>query len=271
MSCVACYARELMTSIAELFSWAELPWSEVSETQIIPKILNREKLLIPNSRCPDAMYEAMLACWRLGLFMRVVVVGIHNVRTDPQARPSGEELHALIQDMHDSDPRASHIVWPSDLSEHVALGQHALNPEDVEMNDMMERMEVPASAVTTVSTLGEGEFGLVQLGLLKASHMRNTSWTTPPSGNKDVIRVAVKTTKADLGPEQQRQFVAEGKLLCAFSHPGIVRALAVCFKQQPAFIVTELMPGGDLLHYLIEHSEQLRDDAVVRAVDVIVL
>ena len=53
------------------------------------------------------------------------------------------------------------------------------------------------------------------------------------------------------------------RLLCAFSHTGIVRALAVCFKQQPAFIVTELMPGGDMLHYLIEHARALSSDTVV--------
>ena len=162
-------------------------------------------------------------------------------------------------------------MWPRDLSERITLGQQTLNPEDAEISDLLERMEVPASAVTTVSTLGEGEFGLVQLGLLKAEHLRNAPGVPPQHGSKEVIRVAVKTTKADLGLEQQRQFVAEGKLLCAFRHPGIVRALAVCFKQQPSFIVTELMPGGDLEHYLEEHSEQLRDDVVVCADDVNVM
>ena len=41
----------------------------MAETQIIPKILNREKLIIPSILCPDGMYEAMLLCWRLGACM----------------------------------------------------------------------------------------------------------------------------------------------------------------------------------------------------------
>ena len=83
--------------------------------------------------------------------------------------------------------------------------------QDVELNDVMERMEVPASAVTTLSILGEGEFGLVQLGLLNTAYTRNTSAITSRSETGDAMRVAVKTTKAGLGLEQQRQFETEGR------------------------------------------------------------
>ena len=59
--------------IAEIFSWAELPWTDVPETQIIPKILNREKL-VKSELCPDAVYEVMLSCWKIGLMKQSMVI-----------------------------------------------------------------------------------------------------------------------------------------------------------------------------------------------------
>ena len=35
-----------------------------------------------------------------------------------------------------------------------------------------------------------------------------------------------------------------------FSHPNIVKILAVCVDNDPVFIIMELMPAGDLLKFL---------------------
>ena len=166
------------------------------------------------------------------------------------------------------------LVWPEDLSERVNIGQQTLDPQAIEINDIVEKLEVPKSAITVIKTLGSGEFGLVQLAELTISsvtHEPNVAWIKQHQGqgsmsskNFDKIRVAVKSTKEDLGAEQQKQFETEAKLLCALSHPGIVRALAVCFKQQPAFIALELMAGGDLRQYLIDRKEHLQEDIMVK-------
>ena len=42
-----------------------------------------------------------------------------------------------------------------------------------------------------------------------------------------------------------------------FNHPNIVKVLGVCVENDPVYIIMELMPGGDLLHFLrdarVEH------------------
>ena len=53
--------------LLELFTWAELPWNGFADAEIIPKIQLRDKLPHPGPICPDAVYQAMLACWKLGI------------------------------------------------------------------------------------------------------------------------------------------------------------------------------------------------------------
>lgn len=81
--------------------------------------------------------------------------------------------------------------------------------------------------------LGKGNFGDVYSGTLKDNGRR----------------VAVKTCRSEHIPECQ-QFLAEAKILKQYNHPNIVRLLGVCAEKEPVFIVMELMPGGDFLHFL---------------------
>jgi len=85
--------------------------------------------------------------------------------------------------------------------------------------------------------LGKGNFGDVFSGTLKDSG----------------TRVAVKTCRSEHIPEAQ-QFMAEAKILKQYNHPNIVRLLGVCAEKEPVFIVMELMPGGDFLHFLRKHG-----------------
>ena len=85
--------------------------------------------------------------------------------------------------------------------------------------------------------LGKGNFGDVYSGTLKDSGRR----------------VAVKTCRSEHIPEAQ-QFLAEAKILKQYDHPNIVRLLGVCADKEPVFIVMELMPGGDFLHFLRKHG-----------------
>ena len=85
--------------------------------------------------------------------------------------------------------------------------------------------------------LGKGNFGDVFSGTLKDSGKR----------------VAVKTCRSEHIPEAQ-QFLAEAKILKQYNHPNIVRLLGVCTEKEPVYIVMELMPGGDFLHFLRKYG-----------------
>ena len=81
--------------------------------------------------------------------------------------------------------------------------------------------------------LGKGNFGDVYSGTLKDSG----------------TRVAVKTCRSEHIPAAQ-QFLGEAEILKQYDHPNIVRLLGVCTDKEPVYIVMELMPGGDFLHFL---------------------
>jgi serine/threonine protein kinase len=132
---------------------------------------------------------------------------------------------------------------------------------------------VDRGAVTVTKTLGEGEFGLVQLGVLDVSVIRDqqvVNWILlhqtrfqASASSSTSIKVAVKCIHEDQPLSAVGEFETEARLLSAFSHPNIVKVLAVCFKSAPAFIALELM-AGDLLSYLTEHSAQLKNEIQVQ-------
>ena len=59
---------------AEMFSWAKLPWEEVTDNEVIPLIQRRVKLPYPGPICPQPIYDVMLSCWKLGLSVLFVVM-----------------------------------------------------------------------------------------------------------------------------------------------------------------------------------------------------
>ena len=81
--------------------------------------------------------------------------------------------------------------------------------------------------------LGKGNFGDVYSGTVRDSGRR----------------VAVKTCRSEHIPAAQ-QFLGEAEILKQYDHPNIVRLLGVCTDKEPVYIVMELMPGGDFLHFL---------------------
>ena len=155
------------------------------------------------------------------------------------------------------------LQWPN-LMDKVKLGHVALDLAASDANDRFERMQVDHDAVTVFKTLGEGEFGLVQLGQLRIVAVRSrgvlesliSHWQSSRQNKEDFVDVAIKTTKSDLPEKEIAQFESEARLLCAFTHPNIVSVLGVCFATKPAFIVLELM-GGDLRSFMMDHKSEL--------------
>ena len=64
----------------------------------------------------------------------------------------------------------------------------------------------------------------------------------------DTTSVAVKTTKLD-STETERLY-KEMKILKQLSHPNMIELYAVCTKEEPIYIITELTKHGNLLQYL---------------------
>ena len=60
--------------------------------------------------------------------------------------------------------------------------------------------------------------------------------------------VAIKTLKP--GTMSAAAFLDEAQIMKKLRHPKLVRLYAVCTKDEPIYIVTELMSNGSLLHFL---------------------
>jgi len=60
--------------------------------------------------------------------------------------------------------------------------------------------------------------------------------------------VAIKTLKP--GMMQPAEFLREAAIMKQLHHPKLVALYAVCSKDEPILIITELMNGGSLLHCL---------------------
>ena len=60
--------------------------------------------------------------------------------------------------------------------------------------------------------------------------------------------VAIKTLKPDTMSSQK--FLEEAQIMKTCQHDKLVKLYAVCTKEEPIYIVTELMTHGSLLDYL---------------------
>ena len=91
--------------------------------------------------------------------------------------------------------------------------------------------EIDRHTLRLMKKLGAGRFGEVWMG----------EWNgkTP---------VAIKAFKEGIMPIEE--FLKEVKLMISFRHPNLIQLYAVCTKEEPIYLVTELMKYGSLLDYL---------------------
>ena len=61
-------------------------------------------------------------------------------------------------------------------------------------------------------------------------------------------KVAIKTLKE--GTMQPGKFLEEAEIMKKLIHPKLVQLFAVCSREEPIYIVTELMENGSLLEFL---------------------
>ncbi|OCT62507.1 protein-tyrosine kinase 6 [Xenopus laevis] len=104
----------------------------------------------------------------------------------------------------------------------------------------LDEWERPKEEFTLVRQLGMGNFGYVHEGLWKGK-----------------LKVAIKTIKRDV--TSQDLFVKETGFLKTLHHKNLLSLYAVCSVSDPYYIVTELVPKGDLLKYLRDSEEDELD------------
>ncbi|PVD35762.1 hypothetical protein C0Q70_02725 [Pomacea canaliculata] len=103
-------------------------------------------------------------------------------------------------------------------------------PRDRPMVHFRE-LEVNRDAVRLSDRVGAGCFGEVWKGKLR-----------------NVIDVAIKTLKP--GTMSTEAFLGEADIMHRLRHKKLVQLLAVCTREEPIWIITELMVNGALLTYL---------------------
>ena len=102
-----------------------------------------------------------------------------------------------------------------------------------------ESWEIDRKSICLVKKLGAGQFGKVWMGI----------WN-------DTTEVAVKALKP--GTMDASEFLEEAALIKKFRHQNLVQLYAVCTKEEPIYIITELMKHGSLLEYLRGDGHSLK-------------
>jgi serine/threonine protein kinase len=105
-------------------------------------------------------------------------------------------------------------------------------------------LEISLDTLEVREVIGQGNYGLVRVGMLKASHEK----------------VAIKSVKQDAPLSQQQKIIVEALLMSKLSHKHVVGLVGICSVVQPFYIVTEFLVGGSLDDYL----RMCRVDAVPR-------
>ena len=102
-----------------------------------------------------------------------------------------------------------------------------------------EEWEIDKKQIKLQRKLGAGQFGEVWEGL----------WNGTTS-------VAVKTLKP--GTMSVEEFLQEASIMKKLRHPKLIQLYAVCTKEEPIYIVTELMKYGSLLEFLRGEGRSLK-------------
>ena len=123
------------------------------------------------------------------------------------------------------------------------LQQACLQPEKPQTAGLSkavnENLEIDKQSLRLVRKLGAGQLGQVWMG----------HWNTKTA-------VAVKTLKP--GIISIDKFLQEAAIMIRFRHPKLIQLYAVCTKDEPIYIVTELMKHGSLLDHLRGEGQKLR-------------
>ncbi|XP_030565203.1 insulin-like receptor [Drosophila novamexicana] len=125
-----------------------------------------------------------------------------------------------------------------------------VNPFYASLQYVPDDWEVPRERIIQLGPLGQGSFGMVYEGILKA---QNTGEDIP---------CAIKTVNENATDRERTNFLSEASVMKEFDTYHVVRLLGVCSCGQPALVVMELMKKGDLKSYLRAHRPDEREDVL---------
>jgi len=143
--------------------------------------------------------------------------------------PNVQELITYYQQQ--ADGLCSTLMYPCLVTE---------KPQTVGLSKQAnEEWEISRQQIRLVRRLGAGQFGEVWEGL----------WN-------NTTAVAVKTLKP--GTMSPLEFLQEATLMKSLRHPKLIQLYAVCTREEPIYIITELMKHGSLLEYLRGDGRSLK-------------
>jgi len=143
--------------------------------------------------------------------------------------PNVQELITYYQQQ--ADGLCSTLMYPCLVTE---------KPQTVGLSKQAnEEWEISRQQIRLVRRLGAGQFGEVWEGL----------WN-------NTTAVAVKTLKP--GTMSPLEFLQEATLMKSLRHPKLIQLYAVCTREEPIYIITELMKHGSLLDYLRGDGRSLK-------------
>ncbi|KAI2654214.1 Proto-oncogene tyrosine-protein kinase ROS [Labeo rohita] len=124
----------------------------------------------------------------------------------------------------------------------VGLGNACYAISNIPGQGEIESLPVfPRDCLKLQRLLGSGAFGEVYEGITIGSQIAEV---VPEK------RVAVKTLHKDASDYEKTEFLKEAYLMSQFNHPNILRLIGVCLRNEPHYLILELMEGGDLRSYL---------------------
>ena len=143
--------------------------------------------------------------------------------------PNIQELIAYYQQQ--ADGLCCQLLYPCLLTE---------KPQTAGLSKQAnEEWEIDRQQIRLIRKLGAGYFGEVWKGL-----WNNSTY------------VAVKTLKP--GITLPNEFLQEAALMKNLRHPKLIQLYAVCTREEPIYIVTELMKHGSLVKYLRGEGRSLK-------------
>lgn len=123
-----------------------------------------------------------------------------------------------------------------------------VNPFYASLQYVPDDWEVPRERIIQLGPLGQGSFGMVYEGILKAQNSQDED--TP---------CAIKTVNENATDRERTNFLSEASVMKQFDTYHVVHLLGVCSCGQPALVVMELMKKGDLKSYLRAHRPDERE------------
>ncbi|XP_018497647.2 insulin receptor [Galendromus occidentalis] len=120
----------------------------------------------------------------------------------------------------------------------------SINPEYMSQIYEQDEYEVPRHKVKLLHELGQGSFGMVWQGIVF-----DLKEPCDPNGT----HCAVKTVKEGAKFHERQEFLKEASTMKSFDSYHVVKLLGVVSKDQPLYVIMELMSNGDLKRYLRSH------------------